>query len=128
MDSNQIGMGGLFWPFPNHSSVSGFKSFKMPRFSNEARKGKHSIPAGASASQNDVFFPVFETVWRTSSGFTLPFTVTFCSFISMSNDSTPEHSLARYSLERPFRPMPLAHYQRHLFGRARSLCIIFLVH
>lgn len=51
--------------------------------------------AGAEASlvsdsQKEVFFPVFETVWRTSSGFTLPFTVTFCSLMSTSNDSTPE--------------------------------------
>ncbi|PKU82168.1 Protein kinase G11A [Dendrobium catenatum] len=43
-----------------------------------------------SASQNEVVFPVLETVCSTASGFTLPFTVTFCSFKSTSNDSTPE--------------------------------------
>lgn len=47
---------------------------------------------GASDSQNEVFFPVLETVWRTSSGCTFPLTVTFCSSISMSKDSTPERS------------------------------------
>ncbi|KAL0910438.1 hypothetical protein M5K25_021422 [Dendrobium thyrsiflorum] len=46
--------------------------------------------ASDSASQNEVVFPVLETVCSTASGFTLPFTVTFCSFKSTSNDSTPE--------------------------------------
>ena len=40
-------------------------------------------------SQKADFFPVFDTVCKTASGWTLPFTVTFCSFISTSNDSTP---------------------------------------
>uniref|UniRef100_A0A8R7VDR0 Uncharacterized protein n=1 Tax=Triticum urartu TaxID=4572 RepID=A0A8R7VDR0_TRIUA len=43
----------------------------------------------ASASQKAVFFPVLETVWKTSSGLTLPFTVTFCCSMSMSKLSTP---------------------------------------
>ncbi|KAK2413107.1 copper transport protein ATX1 [Trifolium repens] len=41
------------------------------------------------STQNSVFFPVLETVSKTSCGFTFPFTVTFCSFRSISNDSTP---------------------------------------
>jgi hypothetical protein len=31
-----------------------------------------------------------ETVWKTSSGLTLPFTVTFCCSMSMSKVSTPD--------------------------------------
>ncbi|GAB2286940.1 hypothetical protein Dimus_021328 [Dionaea muscipula] len=46
--------------------------------------------ASSSSSQNEVFLPVLETVCRTASGCTLPITVTFCSFMSMSYDSTPE--------------------------------------
>lgn len=46
--------------------------------------------AGVPSSQNEVFLPVFETVWRTASGCTLPLTVTFCPFRSTSKDSTPE--------------------------------------
>ncbi|KAF1899125.1 hypothetical protein Lal_00019247 [Lupinus albus] len=47
---------------------------------------------GASSSQKAVFFPVLETACRTVSGSTFPFTVTFCSFKSMSYDSTPANA------------------------------------
>lgn len=53
---------------------------------------------GVSASQKAVFFPVLETVWKTASGCTLPFTVTFCSSKLMSNDSTPKNHLWKRSV------------------------------
>lgn len=43
-----------------------------------------------ASSQKAVLFSVFETVWKTASGVTSPFTVTFCYSMSKSNDSTPE--------------------------------------
>jgi hypothetical protein len=54
--------------------------------------GAGAAGEATSPSQKAVFFPVLETVWKTSSGLILPLTVTFCSFMSMSKDSTPDIS------------------------------------
>lgn len=52
-----------------------------------------AVADAASAGQNSVFFPVLETVCKTASGCTLPFTVTFCCSRSMSKVSTPEKQI-----------------------------------